>query len=306
MPHSILKKLSKHLLRQALEALDAPALIVDADARDRSIVFANGAAGQLLGLHPNELNGRSADSLAAESLQPGPAAAWKLRGKGGGVLSLRAVPLYEQPGRVSYWLLTAGPRDQRWESSAGSAFTATDTFPRPPRDERIDAITGVPGRGAMLETLQRDWAMARRDQRRITVMVFRVDALESYQNLFGRHAKDTCLRRVAHVIANALQRAGDYCARVGSDRFAVLISGPDEGRAAQFAERIAQRVRDLSIHHPRSQLARYVTVSYAIAAEIPAAGAEEPALLDEAEARLGCAVTPPSQRPDDEGLSSLG
>lgn len=306
MPHSILKKLSKHLFRQALDALDAPALIVDADTRDRPIVFANGAAGQLLGLHPNELNGRSADSLAAEPLQPGQAAAWKLRAKSGGVLGLRAVPLYEQPGRVSYWLLTAAVRDQRPEAASGTAFTATDTFPRPSRDERIDAITGVPGRAAMLETLHRDWAIARRDQRRISVTVFRIDALESYQNLFGRHATDTCLRRVAHVISNALQRAGDYCARVGSDRFAVLVSGTDEGSASQFAERITQRVRDLSIHHPRSQLARYVTVSCAIAAETPSMGTDEPSLLEEAEARLGCAATQASRRPADQGLSSLG
>lgn len=306
MPHSILKKLSKHLFRQALDALDAPALIVDADSRDRPIVFANGAAGQLLGLHPNELNGRSADNLAVEALQPGTTTAWKLRGKDGATLHFRGVPLYEQPGRVSYWLLTGPARDQRSEFPPTAAFTATDTFVRPPRDERLDVTTGVPGRAALLETLHRDWAIARRDQRRITVMVFRIDALESYQNLFGRHATDTCLRRVAHVIVNALQRAGDYCARVGSDRFGVLVSAADEGRATQFAERIVQRVRDLAIHHPRSQLARYVTLSYAIAAETPPAGAVEPALLDEAEARVGCAPTPRNERSSDEGLSSLG
>jgi len=304
-----LKKLNKHLFRQALDALAAPALIVDADGRDRSIVFANGAAGQLLGLHPNELTGLCIDSLVADKPDPGQAPVWRLRSKGGMVLDLRAVPLYEQPGRASYWLLTTPGRDRVpvQEAAAGSAFTATDTFARLPRDERIDATTGVPGRTAMQETLQRDWAIARRDQRRITMMVFRIDALESYQHLFGRHATDTCLRRVAHVIANALQRAGDYCARVGNDRFGVLVGGADDDQATRFAERIAQRVRDLSIHHPRSQLARYVTVSYAIAAEIPPTGGEEPGLLEEAEARLGCGAMPREVDPaTDKGVSSLG
>jgi PleD family two-component response regulator len=66
----------------------------------------------------------------------------------------------------------------------------------------------------------------------------------------------------------------------------VLIGGAPEDQVAAFAERIAQRVRDLAIHHPRSQLARYVTVSWSLASEVPSAQAEEPCLLEDAEARI--------------------
>lgn len=300
MTNNSLKKLNRHLLRQALDAVAAPALIIDAQHRDRLVVYANAALGEAIGLHPNEIIGRPADSLADSAFDPASPAPWRPRSSRGPV-ELRPAPLYDQPGKASYWLLTAAgtaaapalrPVGSGTAPSMGGTgvFMATDIWARGLRDERIDTATGIPGRNALLEVLLRDWAMARREQKRLSVVVFRVDALESYHQLFGRHATEALLRKVAHSLANSLQRAADYCARVGHDRFAVLIGGAEEERVVAFAERIAQRVRDLAIHHPRSQLARYVTVSWSVASEVPAATAEEPGLLEEAEARVSGSV----------------
>lgn len=314
MPSNLLKKLNRHLLRQALDAVSAPALIIDAQHRDRPVVYANAAVGRAIGLHPNEIIGRSADSLADTAFDPASPEPWRPRSSRG-LVELRPAPLYEQPGKASYWLLTAAevptavmhPVNSGTGATAPSmagtgVFMATDVWARSLRDDRADAATGIPGRNAMQEVLLRDWSVARREQKRVSVIVFRIDALESYHQLFGRHATEACLRKVAHSIANSLQRAADYCARVGHDRFAVLISGAEEERVAAFAERIAQRVRDLAIHHPRSQLARYVTLSWSVASEIPLATAEEPGLLEDAEARVSGAV-PRENRPGDADLS---
>ncbi|MEO8223238.1 MAG: diguanylate cyclase [Gammaproteobacteria bacterium] len=293
-----MKKLNRHLLRQALDAVSAPALIIDAQHRDQPIVYANAAAGRALGLHPNEIIGRTAGSLAEGAFDPASPEPWRPRGPRGGHVELCPAALYEQPGKASYWLLTAAaapPSHGEDPLPAGTTaslmlgtgvFTATDVWTRGLRDERTDAVTGIPGRNALHEVLMRDWSAARREQQRMSVIVFRIEALESYHRLFGRHATEACLRKVAHGIANSLQRASDYCARVGHDRFAVLIGGAEEEAVAAFARRIAQRVRDLAIHHPRSQLARYVTVTWSLASEVPAVSAEEPALLEDAEARL--------------------
>lgn len=311
-----LKKLNRHLLRQALDAVSAPALIIDAQHRERQVVYANSAAGRALGLHPNELIGRSADSLADSAFDPASPEPWRPRAARGGCVELRPEPLYEQPGKASYWLLTAAESElappRRIEPGAESTapqmagtgvFTATDVWARSLRDDRTDAATGIPGRNALLEVLLRDWSGARREQTRLSVIVFRIDALESYHRLFGRHATEACLRKVAHALANSLQRAADYCARVGHDRFAVLIGGAPEDQVATFAERIAQRVRDLAIHHPRSQLARYVTVSWSLASEVPSAQAEEPCLLEDAEARIA-GREPREARAADHGFNA--
>jgi diguanylate cyclase (GGDEF)-like protein len=311
-----LKKLNRHLLRQALDVVLAPALIIDAQHRDRQVVYANAAAGRALGLHPNELIGRSVDSLADAAFDPASPEPWRPRTSRGGCVELRPEPLYDQPGKASYWLLTAtGPEPaspRRIEQNSGATappmagtgvFTATDVWARGLRDDRTDAATGIPGRNALQEVLLRDWSVARREQTRLSVIAFRIDALESYHRLFGRHATEACLRKVAHALANSLQRAADYCARVGHDRFAVLIGGAAEEQVAAFAERIAQRVRDLAIHHPRSQLARYVTVSWSLATEIPSAQADEPCLLEDAEARIA-GREPREARSTDEGFNA--
>jgi len=288
MPTKFLKKLNRHLLCQALDAVPAPALIVDAQHRDRQIVYANHAVATALGLHPNELIGRTSDSLSDSSFDPASTEPWRLRATQGGCLELHPAALYDQPGKAGYWLLTTAGSVSPVSTAMTStgSFRAADLWTRGLRDERTDGTTGIPGRNTLLEVLIRDWSIARREQQRLSVIVFRIDALDSYQDLFGRHATDTCLRRIAHAIANSLQRTSDYCARVGHDRFAVLIGGSEEERVAQFAGRIAQRIRDLAIHHPRSQLARYVTVSWSLASEVPGLLAEEPALLEDAEARL--------------------
>jgi len=317
MNSNSLKKLNRHLLRQALDAVAAPALIIDAQHRDRQVVYANAALGEAIGLHPNEIIGRSADSLADSAFDPASPEPWRPRSSRGAV-ELRPAPLYDQPGKASYWLLTAPASTSapalRPVGASGTAptaagtgvFMATDVWARGLRDDRTDAATGIPGRNALLEVLLRDWAVARREQQRLSVIVFRIDALESYHQLFGRHATEALLRKVAHSIANSLQRAADYCARVGHDRFAVLIGGAEEERVVAFAERIAQRVRDLAIHHPRSQLARYVTVSWSMASEVPSARAEEPALLEDAEARISGRLPQESPQRDDDLSADAG
>jgi diguanylate cyclase (GGDEF)-like protein len=288
MSSKSLKKLNRHLLWQALDAVSAPALIIDAQHRDRQVVYANPAVATALGLRPGELIGRTSNTLGEMPFDPVSQEPWRPRDASGGSLELYPVALYDQPGKADYWLLTTAVAETpvaQLMTSTGS-FRAAELWTRGLRDERTDGTTGIPSRTSLVEVLARDWSIARRQQQRVSVIVFEIDALESYQNLFGRHATDTCLRRVAHAIANSLQRASDYCARVGNDRFAVLIGGVEEQQVSDFAERIAQRIRDLSIHHPRSQLARYVTVSWGLASEVPTPRAEEPCLLEEAEGRV--------------------
>lgn len=279
-----LNNLNKHILRQALDAVQVPVLIISARPGVPRIVYANAPLSRLIGYSVEELHARDIGTLTAGEHEPGQP--WVLRSRGGREIALVEEPLYEQPGRASYWMLTlpTGASGQLAEADASGLFTATGSWTR--RDERTDGTTGIPGRAAFLEVLTRDWALARREERQLSVVVFRVDEFDSYQAVFGRHAADACLRKVAHGINNSLRRATDYCARVGHDEFAVLITGIDEVKAGEFGARIVRRVRELAIHHPRSSLDRYVTVSSGVSSELPARDATECCLLEDAEARV--------------------
>jgi diguanylate cyclase (GGDEF)-like protein len=294
-----LSRLGKHLFRQALEVLPVPALIVDAGSRDSVAVFANRAAARAFGMAVTELVGRPLRSLMNGESAEGSSGAWCLRTPGG-PLTFNASPLHSETGSPGFCLLTlAGESPVRAEPvsrpaaapavgrprSGGTAatrptdpnatgafatgafatgsFSVTETWSRM-RDERNDPATGVLGREAFMEILERDLAEDRPADRNVNVMLFRVEGVESYQSLFGRHATDACLRKVAHTISTNLRRGSDACGRTGSDEFMVLCHGGDSASTAEFAARIAQRVRDLAIHHPRAANGRYVTVSWGL------------------------------------------
>jgi diguanylate cyclase (GGDEF)-like protein len=161
--------------------------------------------------------------------------------------------------------------------------------------DRTDAVTGLLSRQAFIEVLQRDWVIAGREQRRITVIVFQVDAFDRYRDLYGKHAADSCLRKVAHAITGSLRRAGDMAARVADNRFAALVGSGEENQAREFAAQIARKVRDLAIHHPRSPSGRYVTVAIGFGSEVPVWGETQNSLLQKAEAAIEVI---PGERPD--------
>jgi diguanylate cyclase (GGDEF)-like protein len=117
--------------------------------------------------------------------------------------------------------------------------------------------------------LQRDWGLAQRESRRLTLIAFDLDFFEQYRDVFGRQGADQCFRRIARVVAGCFRRSTDLCGRLDEDQVIALTVGMEEADANKFAESILTRVRDLAIHHPRSSVSRYVTVSAGVATMTP-------------------------------------
>jgi diguanylate cyclase (GGDEF)-like protein len=133
---------------------------------------------------------------------------------------------------------------------------------------RDDPVTGLLNAKAFRNVLDHDWAVAKREKSSLALVAFSLDEFERYREVFGRHAADTCQRRVAQAVRRCLKRASDVAARVNGengDRLVVLSHSSDEAGVRDFADRIASSVRELGLHHPRSKAARFVTVSYQIA-----------------------------------------
>lgn len=141
---------------------------------------------------------------------------------------------------------------------------------------RDDPVTGLLNARAFRDVLDHDWAVAKRERSSLALVSFTLDEFDQYLEVFGRHAADSCQRRVAQAIRRYLKRASDVAARVTSekgDRLVVLSHSSDEAGVLDFASRIATSVRELGLHHPRSKAERFVTVSYQ--AIVKEAGADE-------------------------------
>lgn len=132
---------------------------------------------------------------------------------------------------------------------------------------RDDPITGLLNERSFREVLAHDWAVAAREKASLALVSFTLDDFSAYLEVFGRHATDSCLRRVAQAVRRCLRRASDVAARVDSangECLIVLTHSPNESSVTEFAAGIAASVRELGLHHPRSSESRFVTVSYKI------------------------------------------
>lgn len=125
----------------------------------------------------------------------------------------------------------------------------------------VDRSSGLSTPEHLMEVLRRDWTIAQRDGRAITLMRFCVDGSSDYLDVFGRGATDSVLRQVGRTIASAMRRSSDVVARLSEDEFVVLGIAMEPARAVEHATNIVGRVRALAILHPRSSTGRYLTVS---------------------------------------------
>lgn len=283
--------LTKKLLLEALDRAPAATAVLADGPQGITIVYANQALAGLTGWPLEELVGTPLERRIQGSSGIGTAAAvggpaptvlqrWRHRRGGECQIHFRLAPLTAGSERTECWLLSQLPAVAGQHDGSGVAITPTP-----------DPVTGLPDARSLEARLAADWAAAKAAGRRVSLVLFRVDALDAYRDLFGRHATDSCLRMVGHAINGSLRREGDFAARADDDVFAVLIGGADEQQATDFAGRIERKVRMLAIHHPRSRVARFVTVSCGVAAQFPEAGTTGDGLLVAARAALGEAVS---------------
>jgi diguanylate cyclase (GGDEF)-like protein/PAS domain S-box-containing protein len=129
---------------------------------------------------------------------------------------------------------------------------------------REDRLTGLASRYYFEDVLKRDFALAQRDKTDIALLLFDIDQLGPYNEIFDRTGGDAVVKRVARAIAAAFRRGTDIVGRWEGASVIALMHGTPADHVIQHASTIAHRVREQQIHHPRSQQ-KYVTVSGGVA-----------------------------------------
>ena len=167
-------------------------------------------------------------------------------------------------GRRAHPLHRLSPRCER---------AAEERRAREPGGPALVAARGPPHGAAFARLLRgtaaAGLALAQRDSHEIGLTLFDIDDLGAYNDKFDRAAGDACIRRVARVIGASYRRGGDLVGRWEGGTFAVLTQGDAAERATDYARIVAQRVRDLLMHHPTAGGGRYVTVSAGVASLVP-------------------------------------
>jgi diguanylate cyclase (GGDEF)-like protein/PAS domain S-box-containing protein len=101
---------------------------------------------------------------------------------------------------------------------------------------RSDALTGLPNRRALDDTLPRDMARARRNEAALCLAIVDIDHFKAYNDSHGHLAGDEMLRQCAIAWDSEL-RGEDMIVRFGGEEFLVVLACPlDE--AGEIVERL--------------------------------------------------------------------
>jgi diguanylate cyclase (GGDEF)-like protein/PAS domain S-box-containing protein len=259
-------------LRGALDVAPEGVAICEAEG-DRVVVYVNPAFCRLTGYEASELLGKNLRLLQGEdreqpelvplreSLRHGEPIRSLLRNhrKDGTVFvnDMQIYPLKDGSGKVTHYVgyhREGGTRPKTSESGIRGL----------PSWVREDRLTGLASRYYFEDVLKRDFALAQRDKTDIALLLFDIDQLGPYNEIFDRAAGDAVVRRVARAIAGSFRRGSDVVGRWEGASVIVLMHGTQADHVIQHATTVAHRVREQQIHHPRSTQ-KYVTVSGGVA-----------------------------------------
>lgn len=274
-----MKPLHREVLQKLISGSAEPLLLARIDSPDWPVVLSNAAfsaiagtaqpTGQPLADVVEKLAGRELALEVSETIRSRQESSIPVELKGREyLLSLTPVSRKSDDSRqfyAVYWRIANGHEPSVDEREAHQALLKAK---RRIRDlSRDDPVTGLLNTVAFHEVLTHDWAVASREKTTLALVAFALENFDQYLHVFGRHATDSCLRRVAQAIRRCLRRASDVAALVkgeGGDRLVVLSHASDEEKVREFAEKISLAVRELRLHHPRSNSSKYVTVSFNI------------------------------------------
>lgn len=291
----LMADVDREILEQVLSGSAEPVLVVRIDQPDWPVAFANPAFGAIGGEDAADkpfadvieaLGGRELALDVSECIRSGEATSFPMEtGSREYLLALRPLRAEKEAAPrfyAAFWRGSAAPVSGDGAELQHSLLKAKRRIRDLTRD---DPATGLLNGRAFREVFAHDWAVAARERSSLSLVTFSLDDFQAYVEVFGRHAADSCLRRVGQTIQRCLRRASDVVARPAGAVFVALSHSADEAGVREFAGRISTAVRELGLHHPRAKSSRFVTVTIEVEVVEPAresqgAGRFLDALLD--------------------------
>jgi diguanylate cyclase (GGDEF)-like protein len=146
-----------------------------------------------------------------------------------------------------------------------------------------DALTGFVNRGALALVVEYAIARARRDGECLTILCFVLERMDEINAKHGKESGDAALIEFGELMRGEL-RSSDVIARIGGDKFAVLLSGTDATQAGVVINHVTSVIRERNAEggHPFDLRALVTKASFEPASELTTLDA----LLSEAIERM--------------------
>ncbi len=127
-----------------------------------------------------------------------------------------------------------------------------------------DQLTGLYNRRHFYNVFPRELGNTLRHGGQLYLGLLDVDNFKLYNDRYGHPAGDQALKAIASTMTELLQRAGDYCFRIGGEEFCFLFNETDTKKAKDFADRIRQEIESIGIVHEKNVPYDVVTISFGL------------------------------------------
>lgn len=146
-----------------------------------------------------------------------------------------------------------------------------------------DALTGLLNRRYLEAALPRELSRAQRQNSSLAAFMIDIDFFKHINDTYGHDAGDEVLRLLGHILQDGCRKS-DLACRFGGEEFVVILTESDRDVAAQWAERMMVRIREMSITWKGRTLPR-TTVSFGLAV-FPEHGEDMEALMKASDTAL--------------------
>lgn len=124
-----------------------------------------------------------------------------------------------------------------------------------------DALTNLFNRRYFDEKFIQLLNSAKREKKYFCFIMMDIDHFKQYNDTYGHQMGDEVLIKVANQLKISLNRADDYCFRLGGEEFGIIFKAEDINKAISFADKIRKSIEELEIIHEKNSASKYVTTS---------------------------------------------
>jgi len=155
---------------------------------------------------------------------------------------------------------------------------------------QTDSLTGIFNRSSLDNSLRQIWSHPTLSTAECSIIMTDIDHFKSINDRYGHLYGDRVIKRVAHLLSEALRGRDDVIARYGGDEFVLILPNPSVQPALKVAERLRALVElaglpSLRSDDPDLQGLR-ATISCGVASGSPDVIADPYILLGEADEAL--------------------
>jgi diguanylate cyclase (GGDEF)-like protein len=108
----------------------------------------------------------------------------------------------------------------------------------------LDALTNIKNRRFFDKRFLAEYRRARREQTPLSLVMLDIDHFKNVNDNFGHLVGDSCLKHVAHIMKEALNRPQDEVCRYGGEEFAIILPNTDQSGAIMLVEKVREQIEN--------------------------------------------------------------